>query len=280
MGEKKTFLYDGAKINYYEMGKGDPIIMLHGFGGSSWCWHIISKYLAGKNKLFLFDLKGFGSSDKPLDDKYSVSDQADIISDFIQKNGLRNLILIGHSLGGAIALLTCLNNLMEEKNDSVKGLILIGSPAYKQRLPEFTKLLKIPVLNELLLVFLPSHFSTKMVLKKLFFDAKKITPEIIENYSGFLDSPGSYHALISTAEQIIPRNINWLTSKYKDIKIPVLLVWGQNDKTIPLSIGQRLEKDLPNAKLVIIPECGHMVPEEKPEELSKLISDFLDNLKI
>jgi pimeloyl-ACP methyl ester carboxylesterase len=278
MDRGKTFLYKGMKINYYEMGSGDPVILLHGFGGSSWCWHIVSKYLAGKNRLFLFDLKGFGSSDKPLDDKYSVSDQADIISDFIQKNKLQNLILAGHSLGGAIALLTCLN-LTEEKNDSVKGLVLIDNPAYKQHLPEFTKLLRIPILNELLLTFLPNDFSTKMVLKKLFFDDKKITPEIVKNYSGFLDSPGGYHALISTAEQIIPRNVNWLTSKYKDVKIPVLLVWGQNDKTIPLSIGQRLEKDLPNAKLAIIPECGHMVPEEKPEELAGLISGFLDNLK-
>lgn len=261
------------------MGDGKPIILLHGFGGNLRSWHIISKPLALKNKLFLIDLKGFGLSDKPLDDKYSASDQADIISDFIQKNKFKNLTLVGHSLGGAIALITYIK-LMEKKNNPVKSLILISSPAYKQKVPEFTRLLKIPLLNKLLLVFLPDHFGTKMVLKRCFFDDKKISEKIVENYSDFLESSGSFDALITTAKEILPKNIDEITSKYKDIKIPVLLIWGENDQTISLSIGQRLEKDLPNAKLAVIPECGHLPPEEKPQELVKLISEFLNNLEI
>ena len=271
------FLYKGIKINYREMGNGEPIILLHGFGGNLNSWRLISESLAGKNKLFLIDLKGFGLSDKPLDDKYSAGDQADIISDFIRKNKFQNLTLIGHSLGGAIALITFIK-LMNEKNNPIKSLILISSPAYKQRVPEFTRLLEIPLLNKLLLIFLPVHFGTKIVLKRCFFDDKKISEKIIENYSDFLESAGSFHALITTAKKILPKNIDEITSKYKDIKIPVLLIWGENDQTIPLSIGQRLEKDLPNAKLVVIPECGHLPPEEKPQELVKIISEFLSKL--
>lgn len=278
MDNAKTFLYkNNIKINYYEIGSGEPIIMLHGFGGSSYCWRVVSRYLASKNKIFLIDLKGFGLSDKPLDDEYSVNDQADIILEFIQKNNLKNVILIGHSLGGAVTLFAYIK-LMEKKNNLVKSLILIDSPAYKQKLPEFAKILKIPIINELLLIFLPSKFSTKMVLKKEFFDDKKITDEIVENYSGFLDTSGSYHALITTAKKMLPRNINEINLKYKDIKIPVLLIWGENDKTIPLSIGRKLEKDIPNAKFVVIPECGHMPPEEKPSETAKIISEFLGEI--
>ncbi len=273
----KTFSCDSTKIKYRTTGKGNPIIFLHGLGASSCAWDKISKYLSKNNKLFLIDLKGFGLSEKPLNDKYSVDDQSEIILDFIEKNNLKDIVLVGHSFGGAVALLTCIK-LMGEKNNSIKGMILIGAPAYRQKHPQFTKLLKIPILNELLLVFLPSSTCVKMVLKKSFFDQKKITKDVIKSYGNFLDTPGAYHALISTAQQVLPRNIDWVISNYKNIKIPVLLIWGDHDQIIPLSIGQRLASEIPNAKLEIIPECGHVPPEENPEKTAELISEFLINL--
>jgi pimeloyl-ACP methyl ester carboxylesterase len=277
MNNRKAFLYNGVKIKYRAIGKGNPMVLLHGLGASSCAWDKVSKYLSENNKLYLIDLKGFGLSDKPLDDKYSANDQSEIILDFIEKNNLKDIILVGHSFGGTVALLTCIKS-MEEKNNLIKGLILIGSPAYRQKLPQFTKLLKIPVLNELLLVFLPNSICVKMVLRSSFFDYKKITKDIVKNYGNFLDTSGAYHALISTAHQVFPRNVDWIISNYKNIKIPVLLIWGDHDHIIPLSIGQRLSKDIPNSKLVIVPECGHIPQEEKPKETAKIISDFLNSI--
>ena len=277
IGAAKTFTYKGVAIKYYELGNGSPMVFLHGFGSSSRTWDAISKTLATKNKLFLIDLKGFGLSDKPLDKKYAISDQADIISDFIKKNNLRNLVLVGHSMGGAITLLTFLK-LIKEKINPIRGLILIDNPAYKQRLPEFMKILKIPILNEMLLAILPANFRTRMSLKRCFFDDTKITDEIIKNYGDFLDSAGTYHALIETAKKIIPKNANEIVSKYPEINVPVLLIWGENDKIIPLSIGQRLAQDIPNSELAIITQCGHIPPEEKPQETAEIISDFLSKL--
>jgi pimeloyl-ACP methyl ester carboxylesterase len=117
-----------------------------------------------------------------------------------------------------------------------------------------------------------------MVLRSSFFDYKKITKDIVKNYGNFLDTSGAYHALISTAHQVFPRNVDWIISNYKNIKIPVLLIWGDHDHIIPLSIGQRLSKDIPNSKLVIVPECGHIPQEEKPKETAKIISDFLNSI--
>ena len=73
LAESKIFPYNGIKINYYEIGSGEPMILLHGFGASSYSWNEILEPLSRKNKLILIDLKGFGLSDKPLDDKYSIS---------------------------------------------------------------------------------------------------------------------------------------------------------------------------------------------------------------
>jgi pimeloyl-ACP methyl ester carboxylesterase len=273
----KTFKYGDVKIKYCETGVGDPLILLHGLGASSYSWNEISKPLSRKNRLILIDLKGFGLSDKPLDDKYSIADQAEIILDFIKKNDLRNLVLAGHSLGGTIALFTALK-LIKEKDNPIKKLVLIDSPAYKQKLPEFTVLTKIPIINKLLFSLLPLHFQVKMVLKRCFFDDKKITEEIIENYSKPLRLAGSYHALVETAKELIPPDAEEITKHYREINVPALLIWGQYDKVIPLEIGRRLQKDIPNSKLIVIPDCGHMPPEEKPAETAKIISDFLNNI--
>ncbi len=274
----KTFLYNGVKIKYDEIGNGEPIILLHGFGVSSYSWHNISRALSQKNKLFLIDFKGFGLSDKPLDNKYSISDQVEIIVNFIQKNNLQNLILIGHSMGGAVALQSYLK-LMGAENNPTKGLILLDSPAYKQRLPLFIQILRIPVLNKLIFSFLPAKLCTKLLLKNCFFDDNKITGEMIENYSHGFDATKSPHALITTAKKIVPKNTDDITSKYKEIKIPTLIIWGEYDKIIPLSIGRRLKQAIPNSKLAVIHDCGHMPQEEKPKETVEIISDFLNNLK-
>ena len=274
---EKTFLYNGIKIKYDEMGTGDPMILLHGFGVSSYTWHLISKPLSQKNKLFLIDLKGFGLSDKPSDNKYAISDQVDIILSFIQKNDLRNLVLVGHSMGGAVALQTVLRS-MKTENNPVKGLILIDSPAYKQKLPEFMQFLTIPFFNKFLPAFFPARFGTKMMLKKCFFDDTKITEEMVKNYSRFNDPAGSSHAFIATANRIIPENIEKITSQYKEIQIPVLMIWGENDRIIPLDIGKRLEQSVPGSKLVVIPDCGHIPTEEKPEKTVEIISDFLKRI--
>ena len=273
----KIFIYNGIKIKYDEIGDGDPIILLHGFGASSYSWRNASEPLSQKNRLFLIDLKGFGLSDKPFDNKYSISGQAEIIISFIQKNNLQNLILIGHSTGGAVALQTALQYIKME-NNPIKSLVLVDSPAYKQRLPLFVQILKIPIVNKFVLAFFPAKICTKLVLKKCFFDDTKITDEMVKNYGCFFDLAGSSHALIATAKELVPKNIDEITSKYKDIQIPALVIWGEYDEIVPFSIGQRLNQAIPNSKLVVIPDCGHMPQEEKPKETIKIISGFLDSI--
>ena len=273
----KIFIYNGIKIKYDEIGDGDPIILLHGFGASSYSWRNASEPLSQKNRLFLIDLKGFGLSDKPFDNKYSISSQAEIIISFIQKNNLQNLILIGHSTGGTVALQTALQYIKME-NNPIKSLVLVDSPAYKQRLPLFVQILKIPIVNKFVLAFFPAKICTKLVLKKCFFDDTKITDEMVKNYGCFFDLAGSSHALIATAKELVPKNIDEITSKYKDIQIPALVIWGEYDEIVPFSIGQRLNQAIPNSKLVVIPDCGHMPQEEKPKETIKIISGFLDSI--
>ena len=122
---------------------------------------------------------------------------------------------------------------------------------------------------------LPDKMKARMILRKAFYDDSKIPEEVIDVYSGYLGHKGSHHALIMTSEQIIPKDIDSLTQRYKDINIPVLVIWGRMDEIISLSIGERLAKELPKANLQVIENCGHVPQEECPEKVIALLDCFL-----
>ncbi|MBE3110073.1 MAG: alpha/beta fold hydrolase, partial [Acidobacteria bacterium] len=88
-----------------EKGEGKPVLLIHGFGASTFTWRGVAPELAQDNHVIAVDLKGFGQSDKPLDERYAASDQAALLAQLIEARDLRDLTLVGHSYGGGIALL-------------------------------------------------------------------------------------------------------------------------------------------------------------------------------
>lgn len=268
------YLYKNIKIAYYEYGNGTPVLFLHGFGASSFSWRDINKSLPLHYKSITIDLKGFGLSDKPISDEYSADDQANIIYDFIINKNLDNVILVGHSFGGGVALKTYFR-LAKNNKLNVKKLILIDSTGYKQEFPIFIKILRTPILNKLSFYMLPSSANVRFTLSRCFYDLNKITDNIVNTYSYYMGLPGAFHALIMTAKHIIPDDIDVFVAQYKNINIPVLLIWGKEDSVIPLSLGERFNSDIPGSKLVVIDKCGHVPHEEQPEKILPTITEFL-----
>jgi len=262
---------------YYEVqGEGPPILFIHGFGANLYTYHDLIPALSREHQLFLLDLKGFGKSPKPAGQKYSVEDQASLVIQFILQHDLTDLTIVGHSYGGGVALVTALR-LIEESPHRLRALILIDSAAYPPEFPTFIRILRTPVLGPLVMSLLSSRRMARSILKLAFYDETKISEETIEKYAAPLDTPGSHNALIETAKQIVPPNIEEINAGYKKIQVPVLILWGREDKIIPLKYGERLHEDLVNSKLMIFEKTGHIPQEEKPEEAIKLITEFLLN---
>ena len=114
----------------------------------------------------------------------------------------------------------------------------------------------------------------RTILKTAYYDDSKIKDELVEAYATPLRQPGGRHALIQTAKQIVPPDINNITPHYRDL--PTLVIWGENDRIIPLSVGRRLAKSLPIAELLVLPETGHNAHEERPDDVRKDILRFLE----
>ena len=263
---------------YHEIyGAGDPVLCIHGFGASLYSWRNFIEPLANEYQLILIDLKGCGKSPKPLDTKYSSQDHADLLYQFILEHDLRNLTLIGNSFGGALSLLLSIMLADAGEAERLKSLILIDAGAYKQYIPAYLKLLSFPLIN-LGVYLVPSRFAVRAILRKAYYDPSKITEEQIAAYTAPIAAPGGKHALRETGSQLVPANFDELIKRYKDITVPTLIIWGRQDRIIPLKVGELLDRDIANSTLKIIQECGHAPQEEKPEETVPLVLEFLKSL--
>jgi pimeloyl-ACP methyl ester carboxylesterase len=274
-GERQVFDYQGIKINYYQAGQGPPVILLHGFGACAYTWRHLAPELAKDHRVFALDLKGYGLSDKPEDGKYAVSDQAEMVAAFIRTRDLHNLVIIGHSMGGGVTLMTYFK-VRPDTPARIKKLVLIDSAGYPQKMPWFILLARIPVVNRLITRLLSPRFATYIVLKKCYYDNDKITEEQIDTYAYYGSLPGAREVVRQTARQIMPGDIEAVTARYKTIKVPVLIIWGAEDEVVPLSVGKKFKQDIPDAELVILPKCGHIPPEEEWQKTNDLVKAFLE----
>lgn len=264
-----------VKLFYEEKGNGPPILLIHGFGASTYTWRHIAPDLARDYRVIAVDMKGFGQSDKPFDDGYSVFDQADLLAQLIEDLDLRDLTIVGHSFGGGVALVLVL-----DKDERLKGriskLVLLDSIAYPQDIPMFFRMLNMPLVSHLGVRMVPPSVQTRIALQIAYLDNSKIEDEEVETYAAPLRTAAGKHAIIHSARQIVPEGIEELSRRYKTIEQPTLIVWCDHDRIVPLDVGLKLRRTLPNSTLRLVEECGHMPQEEQPEATLGLLRDFLD----
>jgi pimeloyl-ACP methyl ester carboxylesterase len=273
---EKSFIFSpDVTINFESSGNHGPaVVFLHGYGASIVAWNDIRNKMPSGYKLFFIDLKGFGYSSKPKDKRYSLSDQADIVAKFIVDNKLKEVVLVGHSYGGGVALLTYMK-FLENPSNPIKKMVLIDSAGYTFNFPFFIDYLRTPVINILILNLVPSKYRAEHTLKRLYCDQSKVTEEKVLRYSFFFDMPGSHYSFVQAAKRILPQNHKEIVESFKLISVPTLVIWGRNDPIIPLTDAYRFQADISRTCVRIIDECGHIPHEEKPEETAKIIADFL-----
>ena len=253
----------------------DSIVLLHGYGGSSFSWRYWAPFLAKRAHVVLVDMKGFGSAPKPDDGQYGPRHQAELIYRLILQADLQRVTLIGHSLGGGVALGAALR-LLDSEPGRLKRLILVASAAYKQRMPLFVALAKYRRLASTALRILGTQFVIRHVLKSIVFDPSEVSDNQVLGYAKPLSSPEAHRALIDTALAIVPPDLEKLTARFEELDVPTLVLWGRQDRVVPLWVGERLADKLPDAKLQVLENCGHMPAEELPKESWEALQAFLD----
>lgn len=257
---------NGLKIRYLESGKGNArhILFIHGLGSSADRWVNIPKSLSANFHTISLDLPGFGESDKPISMDYKIENFRDIIADFMNLLAINDgkTSIVGHSLGGYIAAeVTMLNEIQVEK------LILIDSSG----------MLKKPtaLLEEYLIVAMnPTNANVRNIFEQMVSDRAKIPLKLVEDFIRRINLPNAKYAFKSTLEN--SANTQLKRERLKLINnIPTLIIWGIEDKVIPLQHSELFKKSISNSHIEIIQDAGHAPFTEKPEKVFELIYNFL-----
>lgn len=277
----KTFeVSPSLYINYTDTGSGDNIIVaLHGFGGSLDTWNDVEPLLSDGHRFYALDLPGFGLSAHPRDFGYTLKEQAEAIAaflQFVQEQTPRSTIAVmAHSFGGSIAIATALL-LLDNGTPLVDSLILIDALGFPQafHLPLYLNFLRIPVINHLVLHLVPATRLARAALRHGMY-RRDLSAERVCRYAQFINAPRGHDSLIQTIRQVRTQDVLTVSARISEIQTPTLIVWGAHDSLLSPDQAKLLHRTLPRAQPVVFLEAGHLVHEEQPHAIAKLVADFL-----
>ena len=257
---------NGLKIRYLESGKGNDrhILFIHGLGSSADRWVGIPKSLSVNFHTISLDLPGFGESDKPKSMDYTIKNFRDIVIDFMNLLAINDdkTSIVGHSLGGYIAAEVVMLNKIQ-----VDNLVLIDSSG----------MLKKPtaLLEEYLNVAMnPTTDKVRNIFEQMVTDHTKIPLKLVESFIRRINLPNAKHAFKSTLENSANTTIELERLKLID-RVPTLIIWGTEDKVIPLEHSKLFKESIPSSHVEIIQDTGHAPFTEKPEQVCEIIRNFL-----
>jgi len=252
------------KIVYAEGGTGDPIVMLHGFGGSKNDWAQFAKYFTSDYRVILPDLPGFGDSTKLEKGELGIMFQVEKVHEFARALQLEKIHLVGHSMGGNIA-----GNFAGTYPEMVKSLALIDAArVITQEKSEFDLLMEKGV-NPYMIKNV-KDFDTFMEF--LCYKPPQI-PSLMKRYIA-KQIMATYKLYEKSFNEEWEKSI-FPESKIKQIAAPTLIIWGESDKNLHVSSAYIFQKNIEGSNVVIIDECGHIPIMEKPEETASAYSEFL-----
>lgn len=271
--EDKYIMIDDVNYHYREYpGSGRDIFLLHGFASSTYTWEKVIPYLTRQGyHVWVLDMKGSGWSDKPQDAKYDTFILMQEVNKWMDVMGLKDVVFAGNSLGGAVAVLMAL-----EHPDKTGQIILIDSAGYQINKPFIIKMAKMPLAGEITKLFF-GRWMVRWNLKEVYFNDDLITEEKIDAYYTRMCTENILDAKVALARSIDFDAFTPYIKRIPEIKNRTLIIWGENDEWIPVESGYKFRKDLSNSTLVILPECGHIPQEEKPEQVAKTMIDFIEN---
>ncbi|WP_088105285.1 alpha/beta fold hydrolase [Halalkalibacter urbisdiaboli] len=271
---EKTTLYLLNTDVYYELYKCSRrshgvLLMIHGFVSSSYSFRALIPYLRKKYDIITVDLPGFGRSAKRHDFRYSFDNYSNLIAAFITHMALTNVTLIGHSMGGQVALYTA-----KKFPNLVNYIVLLSSSGYLKRVKRsYVYATYLPFAQTFIRRWLQKK-DYKKAINQVVYNKKMVSDDVVREYSRPFNEEAFYDSLICLVRQ---REGDLTASELQMISQPCLILWGEEDKIIPVRIGKRLASDLPRSQFFSFKKTGHLVPEERPKEVSQKIKRFLQN---
>ena len=275
MTEMKYLDLHGERVAYLDEGSGEAIVLLHGIAGSSQTWRSVMRPLSRKFRVVAPDLLGHGNSTKPRSD-YSLGALAVLVRDLLDELGIAKATIVGHSLGGGIAM-----QFIYQHPDHGERLVLIGSGGLGPDVGLPLRLASLPGAELVLPLIAPQQVSRAgdrllAWLRKAGVESPR-GEELWRHYSSLSDGP-TRQAFLRTLRSVVDHRgqavsaLSRLTSK---TDFPVMAIWGERDAMIPVRHAYAAQEMRPDVRLEVLADVGHFPHAERPAEVAELIEDFI-----
>lgn len=266
---------NGIDVHYWDQGKGDVLILVHGFSSSVYTWRLNVDTLSEEFRVIALDLPGFGYTDKPDDFDYTLEGYADFMIEFMDTMEIDSATLAGNSMGGGVVLTTAL--LSPERVDT---LILVDSVGYPEQEEEESAflpflLMGIPGAGEVLMSLNFRSVVESSLKGGVYYDNSFVTDEMVDYYNNVYRTENGRKAPLWVIRNLMDSPPIG-SERISTVSMPTLIIWGEEDNLIPAAHAALFENDIPDSRTVVIAEAGHLPHEEKAEFVNGLIADFVN----
>ncbi len=265
-GPSRFLAVHGLSVHYRDEGSGPPLVLLHGTGSSLHTWDGFAAALAPHFRVVRMDLPGFGLTGPIEGDDYRIDRYVEFVEEFRKALGMESFALAGNSLGGLIGW-----RYAAAHPAQVSALVLLDSAGFHIDKPALVfKLARVPGLNWLLTKLDPRALVEKTI-HDCYGDQRKVTPELVERYQQLSLRAGNRRAFVARAA--LPQEDR--TSDLAGLRVRTLVLWGREDRIIPVEHAQRFASAIPGARLIVYDGVGHVPMEEIPERSAADAEAFL-----
>ena len=263
---------DGLTIHYQEEGSGPPLLLIHGVASSLHTWDGWVAQLKDRYRVIRLDLPGFGLTgpdpamvDQEITEQYMVEK----IQGFMQGLGVQKFFIAGNSLGGYIAW-----NYAKQYPQNLYKMILLDSAGYPQDMPFWIGFASWPIISWVSPYVMPQYM-VNWTIESAYADEDKLTDDVRQRYFDLTLREGNRKSYIEHFKMLrYKAGDEQLGAGVKDVIVPTLLMWGDQDEWIPLEIMERFHADLPYSEYIVYEGVGHVPMEELPIQTARDADNF------
>jgi len=266
----KFVVIDGVRLHYRDEGSGPAVVLLHANYSSLFMWDPWVATLRDHYRVIRIDLPAHGLTGPEPSGNYTLERIQTLFERFIDERGLQRFTVVGTSIGGTVAM-----RYTAAHPKRVERLVLISPGSLEARVRGRTTPTNVPRAADILGYVTPKAF-TRFLLTNDYGDPARLTDAVTDEWYEMWMREGNRLAMINLLRQYVSGGVE---DKIRAVKVPVLLIWGEKNKRVPLALAyetQKLLKNSPEVKLELLPGIGHMLVQEAPVASAQLIRRYLD----